>query len=180
MLKKSWFLFVVLVLGLMLGACGESDVSTGGEGNSAEKKEDTEKKEEAKKDDGSKKIDASDNSAEVLGMKIALGEIKIAEDKVSVGMNLENTTDSVLNFFPDQGQAVVGDMQLDANLFMTSGSIGGEVQGGVKQDGVIEFLAPDGKKIDVEAIETIKLIFGDVTTEDFMQSEPANFEVTVK
>lgn len=179
MFKKSWLFLVFLILGLMLGACGSSDVGTGGEGNTAEKKEEAGKKEESK-DDGSKKIDASDQSTEVLGMKVALGEIKIAEDKVSVGMNIENTTGAALNFYPDQGQAIIGDMQLDANLFMTSGKVGGEVQGGVKQDGVIEFLAPEGKKIDVESITSIKLVFGDITTADFMQTEPVSFEVPVK
>lgn len=177
MLKKSWlFLLLILSLGLILGACGSSDVSTGGEGNSTEKKEET--KNDTKKDDGSQRFDASEHSMEVLGMKVALGEIKIADDKISVGTNIENTTNDVLNFYPDQGQAVIGDMQLDANLFMTTGDIGGEVQGGVKQEGVIEFLAPEGKKIDIDSIDKIKIIFGDVTTGDYMQSEPVAFEVT--
>lgn len=177
--KKIWLLLAALSLSLILVACGSSDVNTGADGNSTEKK-DSEEKKEIQKEDNTKKFDASDQTKDVLGMKVGLGEIQIAEDKISVGMNIENTTDKPLSFYPDQGQSVVGDMQLDANLFMTTGSIGGDVQGGVKQDGVIEFLPPEGKKIDVEAIDSIKLIFGDVTTDDFMKSEPVNFEITVK
>ena len=63
---------------------------------------------------------------------------------------------------------------------MTDGSIGGEVEGGVKQDGVIQFLAPDGKEIDVKGIKEIKLKFGDVTTEDFMKNKDVSFTIPVK
>jgi len=180
MFKKITLGALVLSLGLSLAACGSSDVSTGGSGNSTEKNEETTEKKEAKKDDGSKRIDASNQSVDALGMKVNLGEIKIAEDKISVGMNIENTTDKALSFYPDQGKLVIGDMQLDANMFMTSGQIGGDVQGGVKQEGVIEFLAPEGKKIDVNAVKEIKLLFGDVITEDLMQNKAVEFIVSVE
>lgn len=179
-MNKLLTLLSVLLLSV-LAACGSSDVSTGGEGNSTEKKtETTESKEETPKEETGKTIDATSQTVEAIGMKVGLGEIKIAEDKISVGINLENTTDKALSFYPDQGQLVVGDMQLDANMFMTSGDIGGDVQGGVKQDGVIEFLAPEGKTIDTEAITEIKLIFGDVVTEDYMESKPVEFVVPVQ
>lgn len=175
-MKKSLVLPTALSV-LLLGACGTSDVSTGSEGNSTEKKEKTE---EVKKEESGKTIDATSHTAEVLGMKVGLGEIKIQEDKISVGVNLENTTDKLLNFYPDQGSLVVGDMQISANMFMTTGTLGGEVQGGVKQDGVIEYLVDEGKKLDVDSIAEIKLIFGDVTTEDFMESKPMEIVVPVK
>jgi hypothetical protein len=178
---KNKFLLgtTVLSLGLILGACGSSDVNTGGSGNSTEKKQE-QKADTNTKQDSAKRVDASSQTSEALGMKVALGEIKIADDKISVGMNIQNTTDKVLHFYPDQGQMVVGDMQLDANMFMTSGKIGGDVQGGVKQDGVIEFLAPDGKKIDVTTVKEVKLIFGDVTTGDYMDNKPVEFVVPVQ
>lgn len=180
-MKKFIALFLALGLSLALAACGNSGVSTGSEGNSSEKKDESkEDSKEKPKDDGSKTVDASKNSTEAVGMKVSLGEMKVAADKISVGINLENTTGDALNFYPDQGQAVVGDMQLEANLFMTSGEIGGEVQGGVKQDGVIEFLAPEGKEIDVASIKEVKLLFGDVTTADFMKTKAVEFTVPVK
>lgn len=174
-------LFLSLGLALALVACGNSDVSTGSEGNSTEKKEEPkENAEEKPKDDGSKTVDASKQSTEAAGMKVALGEVKVAADKISVGINLENTTSDALSFFPDQGHVVIGDMQLDANLLMTTGDIGGEVQGGVKQDGVIEFLAPDSKQIDVASVKEIKFLFGDVMTADFTQTKPVEFTVPVE
>lgn len=177
-MKKLLVLLSILSM-FVLGACSESDVSTGGEGNSTEKK--TESKEKAKpKEETGKKVDASSQSVEAAGMKVGLGEVKITKEKISVGVNLENTTDQMLTFYPDQGKSVIGDMQLEANLFMTSGSIGGEVAGGVKQEGVIEFLAPEGKTIDVDAVKEVKLMFGDVITEDFMTSKKVDFTVPVE
>ncbi|MFS0657145.1 hypothetical protein [Bacillus sp. 179-C3.3 HS] len=176
-MKKLLVLFLALGLTFVLAACGSTeDVSTGAETS----KESSESKKNSDKEDGSKKVDASDQKTEALGMKVNLGDIKIMKDKINVGINIENTTDSALSFYPDQGTAVIGSMQIEANLFMTDGSIGGDVEGGVKQDGVIQFLAPEGKEIDVDGIKEIKLKFGDVMTEDFMKNEEVTFTVPVK
>ncbi|MBL4987260.1 MULTISPECIES: lipoprotein [Bacillus] len=178
-MKKFYALFLALGLTFTLAACGSTeDVSTG----ASKEKESTSTKTQSKnkKDDGSKKINASKHKTTAQGMKVNLGEIKIMKDKINVGMNIENTTDKVLNFYPDQGKVVAGSMQLDANMFMTDGDIGGEVEGGVKQDGVIQFLAPEGKEINIKNIKELKLKFGDVTTDDYMNSKDVTFTVKVK
>lgn len=191
MKKYIFILFIALIF--ILAACEESGVSTGGEGNSVEKDttetesaeaaEETESEpaEEEEEESGSGKlVDATSYTTEAAGMKVGLGEIKIEEDGISVGINSENTTDGVLMFYPDMGQVVVGDMQMDANMFFTEGDIGGEVQGGVKQDAVIKFVAPEGKTIDVDAVSEIRLLLDEVMTEDFMTTEPVEFTVTVE
>lgn len=179
-MKKLLLALLSTTLLILLGACGNSDVSTGGSANSTEKKTDATKAKSTQTEDNSKTINASSQSINAIGMKVGLGEIKISEEKIEVGININNTTSKVLNFYPDQGHLVIGDMQLDANMFMTSGEIGGEVQGGVKQDAVIEFTAPEGKTIDVKSVKQIKLIFGDVTSEDFMSSKGVQFNIPVK
>jgi hypothetical protein len=178
-MKKLLVLLSVLLL-VVLGACSNSDVKTGGTGNSTEKKTETKPTKETPKEDNIKTIDATSQSINAAGMQVGLGEIQIQEDKISVGINLANTTNQALTFYPDQGHLVIGDMQLDANLFMTNGDIGGEVQGGVKQDGVIEFLAPEGKKIDVKTVTQIKIFFGDVVTADYMTNKPVEFTIPVQ
>ncbi|MDN4608655.1 hypothetical protein [Sporosarcina highlanderae] len=179
-MKKIYILFVAAFV-LILGACAESGVSTGGDGNSVESKNTGDKKGAPKKDDGSKLVDATAQTTEAAGLKVNLGEIKISEDRIAVGMNIENTTTDVLTFYPDMGGTVViGDMQLDANFMYTEGSIGGEIQSGVKKDGVIVFLVSEGKTIDISAVKELKFIFGDVTTSDYMTSEPVNFTVPVQ
>lgn len=164
---------VILVIVIAMFSGGGDEVSTGTDSGASN----TEEKATAT---GTKTVDASSQTVEAAGMKVALGEIKISSDKLQVGINIENTTDGELMFYPDQGSAVIGDMQLDANMFLTDGSIGGDVQAGVKQEGVLEFLAPEGKEIDVEAIKEIRLLFGDVVTEDFMTTEAVEFTVPVE
>lgn len=172
---KGFKSITITALGLaLLTGCSESDVNTG----AAEPKQATTAKAEAPKEEG-KRFNAN-QSITAAGMIVNIAEVKITDSAISVGVNLENTAEGTLSFYPDQGQLVVGDMQLDANMFMTSGDIGGEVMAGVKQDAVIEFLAPDGKTLDPAAITELKLNFGDVMTEDFMTSEPVVFTVPVK
>lgn len=177
---KKVLLFVVAALMLVLGACSESDVKTGGTPNSTEKKTTTTETKPAPKVDNSKTIDASKQVVNVVGMQVGLGQIKISEDKIEVGVNLANTTNQKLTFYPDQGHLVVGDMQLDSNMFMEQGKIGGEVEGGVKQQAVLVFPAPDGKKIDMKSVTSIKLTFGDVITADYMTNKPVEFTVPVQ
>ena len=165
---------IVLFIILAVAFGGEEDkVSTGSNASNSSK-------ETKSLDDGSKKVDATSHSSEVIGLKIGLGEVKINKDKLQVGINVENTNDQAISFYPDQGSAVIGDLQLDANLFLTDGDIGGDIQSGVKQEGVIEFLAPEGKEIDTKNVKEIKFIFGDAITEDFTKSKPVSFTVPVK
>ncbi|WP_254654700.1 hypothetical protein [Bacillus sp. FJAT-27986] len=164
---------VLLIIVAIVGGGEEESVSTG---NTS----DTKTTETQKTDDGTKTIDASSQQVTAQGLKVGLGDIKIEENEIQVGINVQNTTDGVLQFYPDQGSAVIGDMQLDANMFLTDGDVSGEIQGGVKKEGVLEFLAPDGKTIDVNSVKEIKLILGDVTTEDFMNSEDVSFTIPVK
>lgn len=167
-------LSALVVLGLV--GCSETDVATGGSGNSVE-----EKKEAAapKKDEG-KRIDATKHQADAAGLKVGLGEIKITDSKIEVGINIENTSSQVLSFYPDQGQMVIGDMQLTSNFIMNNGTVDGEIQPGVKQDAVYVYPAPDGKTLDVNAIKEIKFFFGDVTTEDYSTTDPVNFTVGIE
>ncbi len=164
---------VLLVIIAIVSGGDEENVSTGT--NSDAKTTETQKA-----DDGTKTIDASSQQVTAQGLKVGLGDVKIKENKIQVGINAQNTTDGVLQFYPDQGSAVIGDIQLDANMFLTDGDVSGDIQGGVKKEGVLEFLAPEGRTIDVNSVKEIKLILGDVTTEDFMNSEDVSFTIPVK
>lgn len=127
-----------------------------------------------------KTVDASTQVVEANGLKVGLGEIKISKDKIQVGVNVENTGANSVTFYPDQGSAVVGNMQLDANIFLTDGDVSGEIQSGVLKEGVIEYLAPKGKEIDVATLTEIKLVFGDVFDDTSFESKEVTFTVPVK
>ncbi|OMF61886.1 hypothetical protein BK139_05035 [Paenibacillus sp. FSL R5-0490] len=160
----------------MFSGDGDEPVSTGTDSGSTEKA----KSDDKPIDDGSKKVDASDQSTDAAGLIVALGEVKISSDKIQVGINVENTTENKLSFYPDQGSAVIGDIQLDANMFLTDGDVSGEIQGGVKKEAVLEFLTPDGKEIDVNSIKEVKLMLGDVFNDTTFESKPVNFTIPIK
>lgn len=167
---------IIVVIGIIIAVVSGGDedkVSTGSDSSKSSSEQST-------KEEGTKTIDATSQSAQAAGLNVNLGEIKVSEDKIEVGINVENTNSDLVSFYPDQGSAVIGDMQLDANMFLTDGSISGDIQGGVKQEAVLEFLAPEGKTIDPESVKDIKLVLGDVTSADYMTSEPVEFTVTAE
>ena len=167
---------LIIILAIAFGGGEDDKVNTGANDSKSEK---TETKEESK-DDGSKKVDASSVTTEALGLKIGLGEVKITKDKIQVGINVENTSENKVTFYPDQGSAVVGDMQLEANMFLTDGDVSGDIQSGVKKDGVLEFLAPEGKELTVKDVKQIKLALGDVFDDTTFDSKDVTLTVEVK
>ncbi|MGG1073116.1 hypothetical protein ABE178_25355 [Priestia megaterium] len=177
MMKKLAKILGISVLTIgALAACSETDVKTGGSNNTEGKK--TEQAEDTKKEDG-KKFNAG-ISQEVNGLKINIAEVKITDEQIQVGLNLENATQQKLTFYPDQGNAIVGDMQLTANMFSGSGNVSGDVNAGVKMDGVIVYDTPDGKTIDVNKITEIKLDMGDVFNEESFDAKNATITIPVK
>ena len=119
-------------------------------------------------------------SQTVNGLNINIAEIKIEKDKVSIGMNVTNPTQQKLTFYPDQGSIVIGDMQLEANMFMGTGDVSGDVNAGVKRDRVIVFTVPEGKQLDIASVKEIKLNFGNVYNDSTYKSQEANISVPVK
>ena len=169
-MKKTVFVGIILLSLLLAGCGGPTDVDTGV----------GEKQVEAEKSDSkSEKRFKADKSTEVLGVKVNIAEVVIESDRIEVGMNLENTNSDQVTWFPDQdGKAIVGDKQLNANMFMGD-SIGGEIAGGVKQNGVLVFLANDKDKIDPKSVKEIKLDLGEITTHDYMKSKKVQFTLKV-
>lgn len=154
----------------------EETVSTGS--TTQETEETSEKPKEATP--YSKVIDATSQTQTLNGLVINLGEIKVEKDRIKVGMNINNTSDKTITFYPDQGVAVIGNMQVDANLFFTEGDVSGDIMAGVQKEGIIEFLASEGKEIDVETVKEIKFYFGNVTDETYIDTKEANFVIPVK
>lgn len=172
-------LFVLIAIVSMISFSGEEEsVSTGSSTQETSKEPEATKEEEASP--GTKTIDVSSQTQTLNGLVINLGEMKISKDKIQVGMNINNTSDKTITFYPDQGNAVIGSLQVDANLFFTEGDISGDIMAGVQKDGIIEFLAPEGKEIDVEAVKEIKLHFGSVNDETYRNTKEANFIITVQ
>jgi len=154
-------LLVGLLIGLLivtLTGCGEpSGVKTGAESDSA-------------------KV-AVNKEFSVNGLKITIGEVQVKKERILVGMTIKNETSDKLTFYPDQGSAVVGSMQLDANMFMTEGDVSGDIQPGVEKSGVVVFTTPEGKTLTPEEVTSIALHLGNVYNEKSFEAKP--FDTTL-
>lgn len=172
---RKWIAGSMVVAALALAACGgapsSADTGSGSE-PAASEQGGGQQSGEARHQIG--------KTYEVGGLKVTIGEIVVQKDRVIVGMTLENTADHTLSFFPDQGHVVVGNMQLEANPFMTEGEVSGEIAAGVKKEGVVHFLAPEGKSLDPAQVKEVRLNLGDVFDDEKMEarefSETVAFE----
>jgi hypothetical protein len=159
-----------------LAACSadSEDVSTGSETNSSSTN--NEKKSES---ENVKKYSINQDF-QVNGLNVKIGDIKVQNNKVIVGLTLKNTTNDKLSFYPDQGNVVVGSMQLDADLFGGNGDVGGDIQAGVEKSGVIEFITPDGKSLNPNDVKEVELHFGDVFNENSMNSSSFDQKINLQ
>lgn len=166
----------------VLTGCGTpKDVSTGA-ANNVEKTSTTStaSQDQSTSTSSEEKHFKANVSGNFIGVNVSIAEIAIKKDKIEVGLNLKNTNSDQINWYPDQeGKIVVGDMQLSANMFM-GGQIGGQIAGGVKQDGVLVFPTPNNKVLDVKSIKSLKLDLGKITSSDFTKDKQVSFEIPVK
>lgn len=167
-------LLVGLLIGLLivtLTGCGEpSGVKTGAESDSAKSEA------QSKPEENTKKV-AVNKEFSVNGLKITIGEVQVEKERILVGMTIKNETSDKLTFYPDQGSAIVGSMQLDANMFMTEGDVSGDIQPGVEKSGVVVFTTPEGKTLTPEEVTSIALHLGDVFNEKSFEAKP--FDTTL-
>lgn len=172
-MKKTALIGLVGALMIVFAGCAPTDVDTGADNGKVE----ADSKDSSNK--ANEKRFKTDTSTEALGVKVNIVEVVIKPDRLEVGMNLENTNSQQVSFYPDQGKAIIGDKQVNANMFM-GGEIGGDIAAGVKQDGVLVFPTANDSKLDPKSIKEIKLDFGDVTSADFIKTEKATVTVKVK
>ena len=59
---------------------------------------------------------------------------------------LNNKTGGLISFHPNQGTLVIGNEQVDANLFVSDGDVGGEIRDGVEREGTIVWEFESGKE----------------------------------
>jgi hypothetical protein len=162
-----------------LAACSPpADVKTGGSNSVAASAPAAENKAAENKDESGKKFTAG-VSTEVLGVKINVADVSIKGTEVNVGLNYEAT--KPVHWYPDQeAKLQIGDMQLDVNMLMNTGLNNGDIGAGVKSDGVLQFMPPGGKTIDINKVKELKLYLGEIVSEDFMSTKKVEITIPVK
>lgn len=121
-------------------------------------------------EDDSEKIIEVNEEYEVNGLNIVIEDIEITEKDVKISMNVKNESDNTKTFYPDQGDIVIGNKQIGANMFMTDGDVSGDIHTGVEKSGTLRFLNDDDELIPSEITE-IELMLGNVFDEETYDSE---------
>lgn len=128
-------------------------------------------------EDASEKIIEVNEEYEVNGLNIVIEDIEITEKDVKISMNVKNESDNTKTFYPDQGDIVIGNKQIGANMFMTDGDVSGDIHAGVEKSGTLRFL--DDELIPSEITE-IELMLGNVFDEETFDSESFEEVISVE
>lgn len=179
MKKLIMLLFSVLLIGI-LSACddggeGESNESTTNE-SASETSEMSVNAEEEEENSGIVEVNKTYN---VNGLDIKIENIEITDDKVRVAMTIANNSDTTKTFYPDQGFLVVGNKQVEADIFATEGDLSGDIFGGVEKSGVVIFNVADSG-INFDETSEIVLRLGDVFDEESFNAEEFAETITIK
>lgn len=129
---------------------------------------DSNEEDDKSSEDDSEKIIEVNEEYEVNGLNIVIEDIEITEKDVKISMNVKNESDNTKTFYPDQGDIVIGNKQIGANMFMTDGDVSGDIHAGVEKSGTLRFL--DDELIPSEITE-IELMLGNVFDEETYDSE---------
>lgn len=115
---------------------------------------------------------------EVNGLTIDISTIEVSDDDVKITIKLTNNSETTLSFYPDQGDIIIGNKQVGANMFMTDGDVSGDIHAGVEKSGTIRFILDDD--ISTGDIEEITLKLGDVYNDDVISVEEFSEVITLK
>lgn len=177
---KKYLTLVLLLSFLLIGilsACddggeGESNESTTNESASETSETNTEEEENS----GIVEVNETYN---VNGLDITIENIEITDDKVRVAMTIANNSDTTKTFYPDQGFLVVGNKQVEADIFATEGDLSGDIFGGVEKSGVVIFNVADSG-INFDEASEINLRLGDVFDEESFNAEEFAETIAIK
>ena len=180
---KKYLTLVLLLSFLLIGilsACddggeGESNESTTNE-SASETSEMSVNAEEEEENSGIVEVNKTYN---VNGLDIKIENIEITDDKVRVAMTIANNSDTTKTFYPDQGFLVVGNKQVEADIFATEGDLSGDIFGGVEKSGVVIFNVADSG-INFDEASEIVLRLGDVFDEESFNAEEFAETIAIK
>lgn len=172
--KLLFLMAIIFAFTFLVTGCGGTPSIDTGSGTKQATQQGNKQQEAGKKVNVNKKWNV--NSLEII-----IGEIEISSSKIKVGMTVNNQGKSKLQFYPDSinRSAVIGNIQLESNSFMTEGQISGDIHPGVSKSGVIYFLVPKGKALAVNEINSIDLHLGDILDVNSFSSRK-DFNVTIE
>lgn len=164
-------IFVALILALVLGCSNSTKVSTG---NSVA----TASNSTSPSDSTSIRRVLINQTKNFNGLDVTIGEIALEKGKITVGITLNNNTKETMTTYPDQGEIIIGRIQLDNNMFSDSGDLGGEIHAGVEKQGTLAFLDSQSA-VDMAAVKEIDFRLGTVYGKNFMKQQEIKWPVQI-
>lgn len=175
MKKMIMLLFSALLIGI-LSACDDGGESESNESTTNEGASETSETNTEEENSGFVEVNETYN---VNGLDIMIENIEITDDKVRVAMTIVNNSDTTKTFYPDQGFLVVGNKQVEADIFATEGDLSGDIFGGVEKSGVVIFNVADSG-INFDETSEIVLRLGDVFDEESFNAEEFAETIAIK
>lgn len=181
-IKLSAVLF--LIASIILTGCGSEEAGKAEKQEStettktAEMKELSPTEEEQEKEKGSGTLVDVNAEKDFKYMQVGVGRMLLKPDVIEVELTYENLTDETVSWFPNQGQLVVDNIQLETDV-LASDQISGEVRPGVKSSGIIAFKPPRGQSLDVPSVKTVNFYLGTIYPEDLTKSKTKEIEFAV-
>jgi hypothetical protein len=112
-----------------------------------------------------------DKALNFNGLALTVVAVVIGPDRILVKLTLKNNTDQKLTFYPTQGNAVIGNVQLDADYSGSESHMSGDIMPGVQKTGNVGFLAPKNQTIPHHSVKNIELNFGKIFNENYKTTQ---------
>jgi hypothetical protein len=152
---------IALLSGSLLVGCSmaDKDVSTGTDEANAEESSDAASVPKTVK---------VNKTVEAMGVKLTVGEIKLKQDEIQVGVSLHNTSSDTRNILLDMDTKLIvdGETQVTPNPFMGD-TLDNEMAGGIKQSAVMVFPTKDKDSLNPSKVKKLEIRFPSVSSSDF-------------
>lgn len=93
----------------------------------------------------------------------------------ALGIEVENLTDQIVSIYPDQGVVLVGNEQVDTDLWL-SDDVGGDMNPGILKDGAVVFML---ERSVPEDISTVRYQVDAAFDEDYDDISDAGYDFTL-
>lgn len=114
-------------------------------------------------------------------IKLNIAEISISPDEIDVGLNYQNNSSKKIDWYPENGHVIIGDMQLNVDPLTQTNLVTGTIDTGTKSDGILVFKPQGNKKIDINKVDNLKFDLDQIIPDDLDGStKKVEFEIPVK
>jgi hypothetical protein len=122
------------------------------------------------------KVVSMARSFEQNGLLLTIRKVTVEAHAISVELTIQNPTNQILRFYPDQGTVLTGTSMLPANIFLSGSNLSGAFEPGEQQSGIVVFSAIN-ESLNPAQIGTVQLALGRVL--DMHTINPQDVQITL-